>query len=193
MGLMDDFNVDMDEIKAGGFDIEDGTYDFEISEALKQEGTKNKPDTTFFIIKYDLDEDGTYWEWFTVAEDGELTKRAKQSLGFLKTRLKSLGFSDNLNELEAEELEGVVGTLTLKTTKTAKGEFQNIRRITVGDAEEAEDDEPEEEPVVDDKKLKQQVAAKRAAREAKTPPAKTTTRRSTSKKGDDEDSDNPFA
>ncbi len=186
MGLFDDFDIDMDEVEeAGGFSFEDGSYDFEIAEALTQNGTKNKPDTTFFIIKYALNdgEAGTYWEWYTVAVDGSSEHaNAKRSLGFLKSRLMDLGFkASQLNDIDGEDLEGIQGTLKLVTTSgkgaNAANKYQNVRDVKVGA------DEPEKapvkaetkrrhaaKPVEDDEEdedldaIKQHVAAKRAAR-----------------------------
>ena len=202
MGLFDDFDIDMDEVKAaGGFDFEDGNYDFEISEALIQNGTKNDPDDTKFIIKYDMDEAGTYWEWFTIAVDGDPTaKKAEQSLGFLKSRLVDLGFSPSaLNDLDPEDLEGIVGSLQLLTTsgkgKNAANKYQNVRNVKVAveeeepepepapkrtrvakpkavEVEEVEEEVEDDEPEETDAEVKQRVAAKQAARTA---PAKTAT------------------
>lgn len=170
MGLFDDFDVDMDEVKeAAGFAIDDGTYDYTISEALTQNGTKNKPNVTFFIIKYDLDEAGSYWEWFTVAVDGDSQhKDAKQSLGFLKTRLLSLGFAaSELNDIDGADLEGITGSLTLTTKKSAKGEFQNISHFTADtDEETAPEPEPEPDTKAADAAAKKRVAARQAARTA---------------------------
>lgn len=216
MGLFDDFDIDMDDVKAaGGFDFEDGFYEWEISEALRQQGSKNKPDTTFFIIKYNLDEAGTYWEWFTLAEDGDSqTTNAKRSLGYLKERLLALGVpAAQLNVLEPEDLEGLTGTFKLVTTKNAKGEFQNIRNFKANvEAEEEEEEpapaptrtrrkpaakpapEPEEddEPEESDAEIKARVAAKRASREKAEAPTKRTPAKRRSAPADDEDGDNPF-
>lgn len=183
MGLFDDFDIDMDEVEeAGGFSFEDGTYDFEIAEALTQNGTKNKPDTTFFIIKYALNdgEAGTYWEWFTVAVDGSSEHaNAKRSLGFLKSRLMDLGFkASQLNDIDGEDLEGITGTLKLVTTSgkcaNAANKYQNVRDVKVG-ADETEEEAPKprrtaakaktapsEDEDLDE--IKKRVAAKRAAR-----------------------------
>ena len=217
MGLFDDFDIDMDEVEeAGGFSFEDGTYDFEIAEALTQNGTKNKPDTTFFIIKYALNdgEAGTYWEWFTVAVDGSSEHaNAKRSLGFLKSRLMDLGFkASQLNDIDGEDLEGIQGTLQLLTTSgkgaNAANKYQNIRNVKVGEAEaeapvKAEPKRRATKPVETDEEdedldaIKQRVAAKRAAR-AKAAPEddeeeapKPAPRRRRAATEDDEE-DNPF-
>ena len=220
MGLFDDYDIDMDEVEeAGGFSFEDGNYDFEIAEALTQNGTKNKPDTTFFIIKYALNdgEAGTYWEWFTVAVDGSSEHaNAKRSLGFLKSRLMDLGFkASQLNDIDGEDLEGIQGTLQLLTTSgkgaNAANKYQNVRNVKVGEAE-AEEEAPVKaepkrrratKPVETDEgdedldAIKQRVAAKRAAR-AKAAPVddeeeapKPAPRRRRAVAEDDEE-DNPF-
>lgn len=192
MGLFDDFDIDMDDVKAGFSNPDDGLYEFEITEAHTQNGTKKNPDDTFFVINYSLDEAGSKQEWFTIAQDGEVTDRAKQSLGFLKSRLIDLGFSASaLNDLDPDDLEGIRGTLKLVTTKNAKGEFQNIKSVKVADDDSAEDEEPEET----DEQIKARVAAKRKAREAATEkkaPAKKTTARKPKPADEDDEDENPF-
>lgn len=200
MGLFDDYDIDMDEVKeAGGFDFKDGFYDFEISEALKQQGTKNDPDDTKFIIKYDFDEDGTYWEWFTIAVDGDANHpKAKQSLGYLKARLLDLGIpASQLNELEPEDLEGIRGSLELRTTngkgKNSAKTYQNVRNVKVeGDAPEAVA-EPVEDTKAADAAAKKRVAARQAARSQAEAPAERPARRRAAAPAADEDSENPFA
>ena len=197
MGLFDDFDIDMDDVEAAtGFaKIPDDYYEWEISEALRQNGSKNKPDDTFFIIKYNLDEAGTYWEWFTLAVNGDSQhSNAKRSLRYLKERLLSLGVpASELNSIEPEDLEGITGTFQLVTTKGKDNkEYQNIQnfKANVG---EAEAEEETEEPEESDADIKKRVAAKRAAREGKSAPAKKAPARSRrSAPADDEDNDNPF-
>lgn len=194
MGLFDDFDIDMDDVKAAdGFsNPDDGNYDFEVTEAGLRNGTKKKPDDTFFVIYYSLDEAGSKQEWFTVAEDGERTARAKQSLGFLKSRLIDLGLeAASLNDISSDDLEGIRGTLQLVTTKNAKGEFQNIKNVKVAEAEDEDEDEPE----VDDAALKKQVAAKRAARAKAEAAAKAPVKKRPAKPApaeDDDEDENPF-
>ena len=198
MGLFDDFDIDMDEVtESGSFDIEDGHYEFTISEALVQNGTKNKPNTTFLIIKYDLDEAGSHWEWFTLAESGDSTaKKAQQSLGFLKSRLTTLGFTPSaLNDLDPEDFEGIQGTLELKTTNgkgaNAAARYQNIYNVKVDE----EGAEPAEEAPQDDSdsEIKKRVAARRAARaEAPATVKKAPAKRSTRAAADDTEEENPF-
>lgn len=145
MGIFDDYGVDPEEIKESSFDIEDGTYRFEVAEAEVLNGTANKPDTDFFIIDYQLeDEDGdsvgSTREWFTMAEDGDSeTKRAQQSMGFLKSRLKSLGVT-NLKDFDGSEIIGLTGVLQLKSTP-GKGankntKYQNVKNVRLDEAEE---------------------------------------------------------
>lgn len=168
MGLFDDFDINMDDVKVNdSYSFEDGHYDFVIAEALVQNGSKSHPETTYFIIKYDLNdgESGTYWEWFTLAVDGSAeAAKAQQSLGFLKSRLMDLGFeAAELNDISPEMLEGIAGTLEIKTTngkgKNSATLYQNLRNVKVS--------APEPEPEVEsDAESKQRVAAKRAARQA---------------------------
>lgn len=146
MGIFDDFGIDSDAIKESSFDIEDGTYYFEVAEAEIQEGTQNKPDTTFFYIDYQLtDEDGdtagSTRSWYTMAEDGDSdTKRVNQSLGFFKADLKKLGVTDLAN-FDGSEIVGLKGVLQLKSTpgKGANRDktYQNIRNLRLSEEEEA--------------------------------------------------------
>ena len=141
MGLFEDFDIDMDDVEeATGFaTIPDGVYEFEIAEGYTQNGSSNFPNDKLFFIKYSLDEAGSTSERFVIGQrddedsEYEITERAKQSLGFLKTRLKSLGFEKMPSD--ASELEGIRGTLKLATTKTKKNgetkEYQNVRDVKV--------------------------------------------------------------
>lgn len=205
MGLFDDYDIDIDEVKeAGGFDFDDGPYEFEISEALRQNGTKNDPNDTKFIIKYDLDEAGTYWEWFTLAVDGDPAHpKAKQSLEYLKSRLLDLGLkASELSSFDEGDLEGVTGSLKLVTTKKNGNSYQNVRNVKVFETEDEPEDEPEEKPTrarssaakqkADDVAAKKRVAERRAEREAAEKPATKRTPRSRAKASDDEDEENPF-
>jgi hypothetical protein len=129
MGFLDDFEIDMDQVEESSFDKADGIYQFEVSEAENIMGTEKKPDDTFFRITYQLyDEDGEAkgdkWEWFTIKQDGEVTTRAKQSLGFLKSRLIDLGIPGG-NPDSPDEVVGTTGTLQLRT----KDGYQNIRNV----------------------------------------------------------------
>mgnify|MGYP003632728633 CR=1 FL=1 len=141
MGLFEDFDIDMDDVEeATGFaTVPDGTYEFEIAEGYTQNGSSNFPNDKLFFIKYSLDEAGSTSERFVIGQrddedsEYEITERAKQSLGFLKTRLKSLGFEKMPQD--ASELEGIRGTLKLVTTKSKKGgeskEYQNVKDVKV--------------------------------------------------------------
>lgn len=205
MGIFDDYGIDPDEIKETSFDIEDGTYRFEIAEAEILEGTNNKPDTTFFIIDYQLeDEDGdaagSTREWFTMAEDGDSeTKRAQTSMGFLKSRLKGLGITD-LHDFDGSEIVGLTGVLQLKSTP-GKGSnkdktFQNVKNVRLDEKEPpAPVKKAVRKPAVkasakasakveeSDESIKARVKAKQAARAA---------REAEADDGDDEDDANPF-
>lgn len=197
MGIFDDFGIDTDSIKESNFDIEDGTYYFEVAEAETLEGTNNKPDTTFFYIDYQLeDEDGDAAgqtrEFFTLAEDGDSdTKRVQQSLGFFKSRLKSLGVTD-LAGFDGSEIVGLKGVLQLKSTP-GKGQnrdktYQNVKNVRLTEQEEAPAPVVKKAPAKrekaapkteDDAAIKERVKAKQAARAAAEPE-------------DEADDENPF-
>lgn len=195
MGLFDDFDIDMDEVEAAGtgFDFPDGHYDFEITEALTQNGSKNKPDNTYFIVKYELNdgEVGTYWEWYTVAVNGSTEHAdAKRSLGYLKSRLADLGIpAAQMNSLEEGDLDGIRGTLELKTTngkgKNAGNTYQNVRNVKVN-ADEAE------EPAEDEADTKKKVAAAAAKKAAPATTQRATRKPKVTAPADDEDEENPF-
>lgn len=207
MGLFDDYNINIDEVKESSFDINPGTYNFEISEAEQLDGTNAKPDTTFFYIEYQLtDEDGdsagSTREFFTLAEDGDSeTKRVTQSMGFLKSRLKSLGITD-LKGFDGEELVGLTGVLQVVVTlgKGAnKGKsFTNIKNVRLDGADDEEQvapvvkKAPAKKPVAktaakptiskEDAEAKARVKAKQAARAAA----------EAESEDDEDDEDNPF-
>lgn len=196
MGIFDDYNIDIETVKENNFDVADGTYLFEIAEAEVLDGTQNKPDTTFFIIDYQLeDEDGDAAgqkrAWYTLAEDGDSgTKRAVQSVSFLKGDLVKLGLRGaSLAGFDGSELVGIKGTLMLKTGPGKNGNpgFQNIRVLNV---EKAEAPAPKAAPArkpraaakpaaEDDAAVKARVKAKQAARVEET-------------EDDEDDPDNPF-
>lgn len=207
MGLFDDFDIDMDEVEESSFaSIKDGFYEFETTELMHQNGSKNKPDYTYKVLKFDLDEAGTYWEWFVVAVHGETDhKDAKRGLGNLKTRLLSLGFlASELNEIEPEDVEGITGSLQLVTTQgkgaNAGNYYQNVRNVKVEDPDAADEPapapEPEPDPKAADAAAKRRVAARQAARtapaeEAAAPAARPSRRRAAAPAAD-EDAANPF-
>ena len=195
-GLFESLGIDKDAIEeATGFSsIPDGTHPFEITEAEIRNGTTNKPDTTFYVIDYDLEEHGHKLEFFTVAEDGEFTDAAEKSLGYLKRRLRDLGVDWDAFDPEETSLEGIRGFIKLVTTKSKKDgkEYQNIRDVTV---EEIDDDsEPsdyDDGSAAQDAAIKAKVQAKRAER-ASSAPAKPTRTRAAKPATVTGSQDNPF-
>lgn len=181
-GLFESLGIDKDAIEeaTGFFNPPDGTHPFEIAEAEIRNGTNNKPDTTFYVIDYDLEEHGHKLEFFTVAEDGEFTDAAEKSLGFLKRRLRDLDVDWDDFDPEETSLEGIRGFMKLVTTKSKKDgkEYQNIRDITVEEIEGDEDPSNYDDgSAAQDAAIKARVQAKRAEREAPAKaPAKPRTR-----------------
>lgn len=185
MGIFSDYDIDIDSVKENNFDVADGVYLFTVAEAEVLDGTANKPDDTFFIIDYQLEDEngdaaGQKREWFTLAQDGDATtKRAKQSVSFLKARLVSLGLKGaQLVDFDGSEIVGKTGSLQLKTTpsKNGGGEFQNIRNVRV--VEDSEDEEP----------APKKTAPKRAAAKKSAPKKSAPVEES----DDEDDDENPF-
>lgn len=143
MGILDDYNVDLDDYDTSTFDVPDGVFDFTIGEVATQDGSKNRPDQPMLYIHYILtSEDGknyTRREYYDIPGDpSSPTDREKRDMGRLKSRIISLGFDEaEVNKVEPDELVGISGTLQLVTTKG----FQGIRNLRVD-----EDSEPEPTP-----------------------------------------------
>lgn len=174
MGIFSDYDIDIDSVKENSFDVPDGTYRFEIAEGEELDGTQNKPDTTFFVIDYQLEDEhsdaaGSYREWYVLAENGDSeTKRARQSVGFLKSRLLKLGLKGSqLADFDGSEIIGITGTMRLKTKPGRKQgtEFQNIATMKV-DGVDGTDVEEEKEPEEAPAKPARKAPAKRAAKPA---------------------------
>lgn len=191
MGLFDTLGINMDEIPESGYtNAPDGDYDYEISACEVRKGTKNDPNVLKYVITYGLFENGETQEWFTIAEDGEVTEKAETSLGFLKRRLNDLGVDINEFDPEETDLTGIRGSLQLHT----KNGYQNVRNVVAEELEAEEEPEAEEpeDTAAADAALKKQIAAKRApakAAPAKTAPAK---RPATKRPAASADQENPF-
>lgn len=127
MALFDDYNVDLDDFAAPSYEITDGYYEFEIGDCILREGTEKKPDAVWLIIKYLLGDTGlSKDEWFQLPDDpANPTDKEAMKMGYLKARLKDLGFEGKLNTLQREQLIGITGTLEIFT----KNGYQNIRKV----------------------------------------------------------------
>lgn len=179
MGLFDDYNVNVDDVKVNNFDIADGVYGFTIAEVETLQGTKNAPDRVSLIIDYQLEDEngdaaGQKRDWFTLSEDGDSTTRmAVMGFSNLKKRLLELGLKGSeLSNFEGEEILGLTGTLQLKTKRAKNGnDYQNIVNVRVDEGEEVEEEAPKK-------------AAPRKTAPTKKAPAQAET--------DEDDDDNPF-
>lgn len=144
MGLLEDYNVDLDDFEANSFEVPDGVYDYAIGEVAVQDGSKNNPEQPMLYIHYILtNEEGknyTNREYFWIpADPGSPTDKEKAAMGRLKTRIMSLGFEeDEVNDVSPEELVGLTGTYQLVTSRG----FQNVRNVRPDE----DGDEPEPEP-----------------------------------------------
>lgn len=184
MGLFESLGVKAEDLPETGFtNPKDGFYNFEISEVVVRQGTKNDPNCTKLTIEYDLDEAGKTMEWFHLADDGEVTDKARKSLGFLRDRLISLGQDPDTFDPEEETLVGLRGSLKLAT----RNGYQNVRNVEV-------DNDANEEPSTEDEDaaIKKKVAANRAARAA-APVKKAPVRKPKPVETEDsDDEENPF-
>jgi hypothetical protein len=147
-GIFEALGIDMDnevtEAASSGFaEFEDGYYSFETSLMDILHGTSTSPDSTKFVIDFDLYNDdglplGNKREFFTLFEhDGELTENAERSRTYLKRRLIDLGITGGLNGFKLEQGVGIQGTLQLQTSKG----WQNIRNVKLAEQGAAEAEE----------------------------------------------------
>lgn len=182
MGLFDDFGIDIDEIEEleGFSNPADGVYRFEVASGERRDGSTNNPDNTFFVIEFNLETEdgeaaGTKQDWYTMAVDGDPdVYPAPMSLKFLKSRLLELGVpGSKLSKFEGGEIEGVTGTLQLKTKpgKNGKAPSQNIYNV------KRDPDKPKAEPV-------KRAATRKPAVKPKAAPVE--------ESSEDDEDDNPF-
>ena len=127
MALFDDYNVNLDDFEAPSYEVADGFHQFEVGDCVLREGTEKKPDAVWLIITYLLGDNGTKKdEWFQLpADPSNPDNKEAIKMGFLKARLKDLGFEGNLNTLQREQLIGITGVLETFT----KNGYQNIRKV----------------------------------------------------------------
>ena len=142
-GIFEEFGleIDFDEVPdAPDFNVEDGTYRFEIGDVFLKQYTDKKTNTekNAMIIDFLLGDEGKKkGEFFNLPDDlanptpAELTK-----MSFWKQRLESLGFDKSqLNSIGRDELIGLTGTLKLAHDKKT-GKWQNVSDVVVDGAPE---------------------------------------------------------
>ena len=127
MALFDDYNVNLDDFEAPSYEIADGFHQFEVGDCVLREGTEKKPEAVWLIVSYLLGDTGNRKdEWFQLPDDpSNPTDKEAQKMGYLKARLKDLGFDGNLNTLQRDQLVGITGVLEVFT----KNGYQNIRKV----------------------------------------------------------------
>lgn len=174
MGLLDEYNVDMEEVSEAGYGkkLPDDWYEGVVGSIHIQNGSKNKPDASWYIITYLVEPDNDeYGELFTLPEDPQApTPQEIDKLGFLKRRLKDLGVEDGkFSNIDEDELIGTRVKFELVSTKGKKGTknedkvYQNVRNLSVISG----DEEPAAAPVVEEKAATRKAPAKRAPSAAK--------------------------
>lgn len=142
MGLLDDYAPDFDEIPDGpDYNVPDGTYDFEIGNFYRQDGTSKNPDAQYLVVEYLLGDEGKRSsEWFGLPEDpSSPTDKEIQKLSFLKRRFQTLGVPrDRWNSIDEDDLIGITGVLTLRT----RNGYQNVSSLSVDEAPAAVEEKP---------------------------------------------------
>lgn len=135
VSFLEEFGIDESEVvEPTGFDVKpkDDTYEFTISKAYVDDGSKANPDNKAVRIYYDLGEVefsngkvGHYeaMEYFLVKENGEVTEKVLEKMGWLKRRLSDFGIE--LANFDPESLVGRTGAVTLKT----KNGYQNVSKV----------------------------------------------------------------
>lgn len=169
MGLLDDYQIDLNEVEEANYNVPDDFYEFIIGDMFIKEGTKKDPNAMNLVIDYSLGDTGkSKQEWFGLpADSSSPTDKELQKLGFLKTRLLSLGATEaQLTDIDPEDFIGLSGTLEVFT----KGDYQNIKNVRI-DTDDS-DAEVEVEEKAEPKAPVKKVAPKAAARKAEAAPEK---------------------
>ena len=137
MSFFADYDVDLNDFNDDGFNVPDGTYDFEITGAETRKGTRNDEDAVNITITYRLENiDGEVFSttsWFKVPSDpAHPTRRESIAMTELKKLLLSAGVKqEDLSTAGPEDLEGLTGTLRLvsSTNKNTGNTYQNVRDV----------------------------------------------------------------
>lgn len=150
MGFLDEYGFGEDDVKTPTFERKlpaAGTHNFEIGEAVVKKGTKNQPNNVSALITYQLsdadgDPTGAAEEWFLMREDGKVTERVQEKLGWLDLRAKSLGFEGGINdpEFSMDNLIGLTGRIEIVHNKSGERTFANVRNVTVDTPDSGADD-----------------------------------------------------
>lgn len=136
MGLLDDYEIDMDQIETNSFDVPDDIYNFTLGDIDKYTTSDDRESIRFhYELTNDDEKTYKYAEWFNLPEDSaNLTENDKIALSRLKTRIVSLGVPEaQAGSVGNDELVGAFGTLQLTSTKSKKNgkTYQNVRNLRV--------------------------------------------------------------
>lgn len=173
-----EYGIDENQIQEAGFKLPpEGRARFEIGDAKVQKGTKNKPGEQAFIITYQLsdadgDPLGKAEDRYVMKQDGKVTPRAQESLGYLDMRLKQLGFVNGLRDEDftgPDALVGIRGSLRVEHTTNGERKFANVRDVEVEEGSGHEDDADNQfaDDVPDDIAAPTKARAKRSRAAAK--------------------------
>lgn len=176
MGLLEQYNIDMDEYEAneGGFTQPDpGWYEFQVADIRvyeKEDGSWSGIFVDYLITSEELGVAGEeYSEIFGLPKHNPPTKQERAALERYKARIISLGFEpEEVNEVDGETARGITGTFELEASRGKDGKkYVNARHLTVDGAEEADEPEADEEPPqVETKPVRKTAATKPVAKAA---------------------------
>ena len=166
MGFLDDYEVDLDDFNESGFDIPDGTYEFEVVGGELKRGTKADEDAVHIVINFNfVNEDGETHQfnwWLKVPDNPDRpTRRESISMSDWKKWILGAGFpATEVNKIGPDDIEGITGTVRMVTGKPNKSgtAYQNPKDWTFDEAEEEEEKPKKAAP----KKAAAKVAPKKA-------------------------------
>lgn len=149
MGFLDDYDVDLNEFNESGFDVPNGTYEFEVVGCELRIGTAADDEARNIVVAFSLEnEDGeTYsWNWWLKVPDDPArpTRRESISMSEWKKWLLAAGFEPSeINGVDGDDVVGYTGTVRIVNTpgkgKNADKSYTNPRDWTF----DAEEEEPE--------------------------------------------------
>lgn len=131
--LLEQYGVNEEDIpeNVGRREVPDGVYGYTITD-LSEYVNENQGSKSLYI-DYDLGEDGSHREWFTVESDNE----EYVTRGFSDLRKRLAFFEQTLADFRPDEIIGRTGTLELKTGRNGKRQY--LSEFSVDGADEQDD------------------------------------------------------
>ncbi len=132
--LLEQYGISEEEIpenvSGGRRRVDDGVYGYTITDFNEyvNEGQGSKS----LYVDYDLGDDGTFREWFTIEH---ATEEDWVIRGFSDLRKRLAFFGQSLSDIRPDEIIGRTGTLEITTGK--QGKRQYLSEFSADGAEEA--------------------------------------------------------